>query len=301
MQGLDQGQDQAERFGLAKTPQRCSTESRITGEHAMETFFGTGEQQAMLRRGRCTYEVVKDDPRLTYYGRTVGIADPAQANVDALESLVRLQGAAHYACVLLDQADALEADIAARGLSVTRYARWSGKDTALIAADAMIAQTPLPADVTAVIIDAASSDADLERLHDVASSCGVLLPAPSVLRGQTRDGLAVIGVDESGMAVCCAAAAYAYHPAHPTLGQQVWWGMLATRPARRSERLALVLGAMAMKAMHDRFGAADFFTGVQPGNGPSEAVCAKLGLTEEESTTLTVVDPKALASGKLTK
>ncbi len=80
-----------------------------------------------------------------------------------------------------------------------------------------------------------------------------------------------------------------------------WWGMLATAPERKGQRLALILGAIVMRQMGDRFGFEQFFTGVQPGNAPSEAVCRKSGLAPDGTATITVVDPTMLAGGKLTR
>jgi len=77
--------------------------------------------------------------------------------------------------------------------------------------------------------------------------------------------------------------------------------MLATRPDRKGQRLALILGAMAMREMHVRYGIRRFFTGVQPGNAPSEAVCTRMGLRPKGRATLTVVDPTVLPGGKLTR
>jgi RimJ/RimL family protein N-acetyltransferase len=76
--------------------------------------------------------------------------------------------------------------------------------------------------------------------------------------------------------------------------------MLATDPERRGQKLALILGALAMQQMHQRFGFASFMTGVQPGNAPSEAVCRASGLQDRGRAILTVVDSAVLPGGKLT-
>lgn len=53
--------------------------------------------------------------------------------------------------------------------------------------------------------------------------------------------------------------------------------------------------------MQTSFGFADFMTGVEPGNAPSEAICARMGLTRGQDAVLGCSDPRALASGRVTK
>lgn len=77
--------------------------------------------------------------------------------------------------------------------------------------------------------------------------------------------------------------------------------MLATHPARRGNRLSLVLGAHALIDMETRFGFRAFMTGVEPGNTPSEAVCARVGMSRGDLAIIACTDPLALASGRMTK
>jgi len=58
-----------------------------------DEFFGTESQQNMLRKGRATYDLLSSDPRLTYYGRTVGISRYGPDTDNTFESLICLQGA----------------------------------------------------------------------------------------------------------------------------------------------------------------------------------------------------------------
>ena len=77
--------------------------------------------------------------------------------------------------------------------------------------------------------------------------------------------------------------------------------MLATDDSRRGEGIALVLGAMAMLRMNEAFGYTDCFTGIRAGNAPSEALCAKLGLSPSDTLVLIAIDPAMLAGGRVTK
>lgn len=77
--------------------------------------------------------------------------------------------------------------------------------------------------------------------------------------------------------------------------------MLATRPDRKGERLALILGAIALREMQRRHGIERFFTGVTEGKTASEAVCRRSGFAPRGRSIISPVDPGVLQGGKLTK
>lgn len=267
-----------------------------TDEH-----FGTEAQRALLARGCHAYALLRDDPRFTYYGRTVCLASPESGDMAMLASLTRLQGSSHYARVanadLPRHAEAAHAE----GLAVTHYARWEGDEAAHDAARAILRDYPLPDDLVTEWIDGDAPPERLASLAEVALPCGVLPPAGAVLRGQARPGLALIARDRDGTPVACAGAAAYLHADHPLGHEEYWWGMLATHPARRGQRLALILGAMALRAMQERYGFSRVFTGVEPGNLASEAVCRRMGLTRSDTSTLSVADSTLLPGGRMTK
>jgi hypothetical protein len=265
-----------------------------------DSFFGTDAQQALLRRGRALYDLLQDAPNISYYGRTVGLLRPEPGSLDTLERLIAIQGSSTYSDLTREEASALRLELDARGYSVTRYDAWEGDDDALKAARRVLSSHALPEDIRVVTLDADAAETDLAALAGVALSCGVLPIAGSMLRGQTRPGVGLVALDANGRAVCCAAAAAFARDDDPKRGDQCWWGMLATDPDRRGQKLALILGALAMQQMHQRFGFASFMTGVQPGNTPSEAVCRASGLEDRGRAILTVVDSAVLPGGKLT-
>lgn len=265
-----------------------------------DEFFGTGSQQALLMRGQNKFAITSEDPRFTYYGRTVGVADNTDDGHAIVSALAQLQGASHYGCVNDADVVPLRAMLEKDGLSTTHFARWVATEVTTARAEQIIANYPLPSDITVFWLSQDSPKADLQKLADVALSCGVLPPSGAVLRGVARPALALVAVDRTGSPVSCAGSSAICHPEHPQFGRQAWWGMLATSETRRGEKLALILGAMALLQMRERFGFETFFTGVQPGNGSSEAVCKKMGFAPNGTSVITVVDPKAIPGGKLT-
>ncbi|WP_298434240.1 N-acetyltransferase [uncultured Jannaschia sp.] len=263
--------------------------------------FGTDEQRALLRRGRAMAELVAGDPRYSYYGRTVGLMTPEDGDLDRLSALIRVQGNASYAAVPTDDAAAIAGDLTARGFVPVRYDTWEGGADALEAARDVVARHELPDDLTLVTLDAATAPGTVASFAAMALGCGVLPLSGDVMRGAAGPAICVAAVDGAGAVMSCAASAAYAHPDHPTCGGQAWWGMLATDPARRGERLALILGAHAMLEMARRFELSRFMTGVARGNAPSEAVCRRMGLAVAGHEVVGAADPGALAGGRMTK
>lgn len=269
--------------------------------HETQDDFGTQAQRALLRRGRALYDLLRDDPRMSYYGRAVGLAAPTGNTLEMLHDLVTLQGNGSIGKVsdaeFADLRDAIEG----RGLSTTHYARWLGQDAARDAARNVLRDTPLPDDLTVHRTGPEAPHETLAQLAHVALTCGVLPPAGAVLRGQSKPGLGLVALDAAGKGVACAGAASYLHPDHPEGRRQCWWGMLATLPERRGARLSLILGAMALLDIQERYGFTEIFTGIEPGNTASEAVCTRLGLHPEGTHVLSVADPAQLPGGRMTK
>ena len=150
-------------------------------------------------------------------------------------------------------------------------------------------------------IDADTPSTVLASLADMALGCGVLPLAGEVLRGLLNPVVCLVAQDREGKVVSCGASAGFAHPDHPVLGRQAYWGMLATDPAWRGRKLALILGAHAMLSMSRNHGIDAFITGVEPGNTPSEGVCARLMLARSGASILGCADPRSLRGGRMTK
>lgn len=263
--------------------------------------FGSDEQRALLRRGRAMADLTREDPRYSYYGRTVLLSTPEDGDIDQLAALCRLQGYSSYSCVPVADIDAVKQGLDTRGLAAMHYLRWEGSNTALVAAGAILAEHTLPTDLRLVRLDANTPADVMTSLAEMCLGCGVLPASGDVLRGLMFPAVCLVAMDDARRVVSCAASARYAHPGHPTLGRQAWWGMLATDPARRGERLALILGAMAMQGMEQTSGLGNFMTGVVSGNTASEAVCKRLGLAPSGQAIVGAADPMSLTSGQMTK
>ena len=266
-----------------------------------DEFFGNDDQRAVLRRGRGLADLLGQDKRYSYYGRTVGLPDQEDGSIDHLAALAIVQGSTNYGAVPLGQVEAVKAAMVARGLVPMQYDKWEGSRSAIAAARQVVATHSLPEDLTMLRLDASTPDGHLASLAEMALGCGVLPPCGEVLRGILRSAVCLVAIDRTSKVVSCAASSAFAHEDHPKHGRQAWWGMLATDPVRRGQRLSVVLGAHALLEMETRFGFGDFMTGVEPGNAPSEAVCARMGLSKGQYAIIGCADPRALASGRMTK
>ncbi|WP_439122417.1 N-acetyltransferase [Marivita sp.] len=266
-----------------------------------DEFFGNDDQRAVLRRGRAMAALLGQDRRYSYYGRTVGLVGVEDGDTELLAALAIAQGNAAYGAVPSTQVDAIKTSLAAQDLVPVQYDKWQGSGSAIRAAQRIVSTHTLPDDLTMRQLDRSTPHGYLDSLAEMALGCGVLPLCGEALRGLFRPAVCLVAVDPTSKVVSCAASSAFAHEDHPEHGKQAWWGMLATDPERRGQRLSLILGAHALLQMEALFGFGDFMTGVEPGNAPSESVCAKMGLARGDTSIIGCADPRALAGGRMTK
>lgn len=120
------------------------------------------------------------------------------------------------------------------------------------------------------------------------------------MRGRARRGVNLVASDELGRPIASASSFVLHHPSSPH-ANDVFWGMLATRPDRRGEKIALVLGAMTIVHMWEREGARGFMTGVREDNVSSRALCTRLDVTDSDWIYAQCIDPHLLRSSTITR
>lgn len=268
---------------------------------ALETFFGTADQKALLRKGFCAHQLFSDQPHFTYYGRTVGITSLSDEPLETLIALARLQGNSSLATLTQDEAITVVPAVEAKGLSANIFASWASKANCLENARALLSKRKLPKELSLEWLTPSSSNETRQNLADLALSVGVLPPNLAVLTGEVKPGVCAMALYKDGQVVSCAAAAMYRNQEPEGSKKQAWWGMLSTRRDQRGRGLSVILGAAVMVEMASRYGYTDFFTGVTPGNTPSEAVCARMGLFDEGTLILSAVDPTLMPGGRMTK
>jgi len=263
-------------------------------------FFGNTDQQAVMRKAAALWQIVADDKRFQTHGRVVGINHSEGAGIETHAALARLQGAAPNSGMPASEAAQYAHDLEAAGFKTDRFEEWQGDETPVEAARAVLAQNRLADDLTPVFVDEHTPPEELSALAEFTQSCEVLLPMGKFMRGIGCRSVCIYARDGNGAPVGSTASVASAHPDSAT-GHTAWWGMLATDVARRGEKIALILGAMSIIAMHERHGFSSFSTGIRQGNSASERLCTKLGLSPMGKAVIVAIDPAVFAGSKMTK
>ena len=268
---------------------------------SFQTIFGSDAQRTLLSKGASAYHLFRDKPGYTYYGRTVGITCLQDVPFENVIALARLQGNSTCGRLTKEEAKTVIPAAEAVGLTANTFALWSSTPNCLANAQQILASRHLPDDLVLEWLTPETPNNKRQSLADLTLSVGVLPPDLSVLTGETKPGVCAMVSDAHGNVVSCAATAE--YTNTDVIGKKApaWWGMLATHKDQRARGLSLYLGATVMIEMANRYGHTEFFTGVTPGNAPSEAVCKRMALVEEGALILAAVDASVLPGGRLTK
>lgn len=269
-------------------------------ENNRSEYFGTSSQQQLQRRADHLWTLVSDNPDYACHGRAVSLVQETETNLDQQIALARLQGASARDEVRKDIARDRRLALEAQGLIVDENIKWQGQADTLKAARSVIAENALRDDLEIVSVDSNTSVSDMAKLDELTQNCEVLLPMGSFLRGERSPSVCLFAKDRQGNIVGSTASVAQFHPDHAKAGT-AWWGMLATHTSRRGERIALILGAHSLIAMHERFGFQDFFTGIREGNVPSAKLCEKLGLSATDNIVQFTIDPTVFGGSQITK
>jgi hypothetical protein len=265
-----------------------------------DEYFGSPDRIALARRSANLWLLLRENPRYAYYGRLVALSDPGHDTADILFAMAKLQGAAISYFYPAHAAKSLFAQLEERNLATDRHELYYGGEAALAASRRAQQDFALPADLS---VSAINSDTPRELVRGVAElcqSCDVMPVPGSIMRGQVRSGICLVAIDQDRRPVATASSYMVNHPSSPH-AKDAFWGMLATRPDRRGEKIALVLGARAIAHMWERHGARGFMTGVRSGNLSSQALCNKLGVTASDLIYASCMDREVFAESSITK
>ena len=264
-------------------------------------LIGPEPAVAMMQRGLAMRRILRNDPRFSSYGRIVYLIDPEDDAEEVMMALAGVQGAGNSHFFPKSRVDAAYARFEAAGFVTDRHEHFIGyvKDSAP-AARAILSAHAMPSDLEVVRIGPDTPHALLVETADLMQSCGVMPVPGRAMRGALVPGIVLVAMDKAGAVVATAASFLPNHPksARPA---HAFWGMLATRPDRRGQKIALILGAQAMLHMAETHGALSFSTGVRADNGSSQALCHKLAVRDSDWVFGQCLNPALVGGGRLTK
>ena len=265
-----------------------------------DEYFGDPERIALAKRSASLWKLLKEDPRFAFQGRIVVLSEPSDDMVEIMVDLAKLQGGS--VCNYFPEQDAERtiSELEDRGLRVVEHVHLRGDQTCLDASHAALATYALPEDISVIAIDETTSSEFVGEVAEMSESCGVM-PAPGwVMRGNGPAGILLVAKNALGEPVACAGS-FMCHPKGSSRATDAFWGMLATRPDRRGQRIAFLLGAKAIIHMWDAHNARGFITGVSAQNPSSMALCKKIGLSETGWCYISCIDETLFASASITK
>jgi hypothetical protein len=265
-----------------------------------EEFFGSPAKVSLMRRSQTLWLLLRDDPRFSYYGRTIFVSGERPDTARLIASLARLTGASFATFFPKSSVVALFAELHSLGLSTDRHEHFRGGDEAYAVAKQTVREVAIPSGLSLVRIGSQSGSNLLKELADLWEECGVMPVPGSVMRGLSQRGVVFVAIDRQGKPVS-AASSFAMHHPDSIHANDVFWGMLATSPEWRGMKLGLLLGAHAIIHMWENEGARGFSTGVRAENHPSRALCKKLAVRDTDWIYASCIDPELLGSNSITK
>lgn len=181
-----------------------------------------------------------------------------------------------------------------------RHEQLHGGEAALAASHKTLETFALPKDLTVMALDENTPAKLVFEVAELCQSCEVMPVPGSIMRGVTKKGICLVAVDGRGRPAGTASSYILHHSESPR-SRDVFWGMLATQPERRGEKIALLLGAQAIRYMWEKHGARGIMTGVRAENESSQVLCNKLGLSSTQWICASCIDPEVLGESSVTK
>jgi hypothetical protein len=263
-------------------------------------YYGSPDNIAAMKRGAALWSLLKNDQRFAFYGRLVAASQPLENTAEVISSLARLQGGAPCYFFPKSEIDTLNSELKEKGFSTDRFEHFLGEEAAYAAARQALQNYSLPSDLVVKRLDKETPGDFVGKVVELMESCEVMPVPASYLRGSQGNGICLVATDNNDMPIAAATSIF-LHPSASPYAKTVFWGMLATRPDRRGQKIALLLGAQAIVHMWEEKGARGFMTGVRNDNLSSITLCNRLGVTDTNCAYAVCIDPQTLGRKSVTK
>ena len=266
----------------------------MDGPAGEDELFGAEFQIAGMRKAAALWSLVRDDPRFCYYGRMVSLNGPQEGLAGRLAAMTMLQGYASCQFFPAARYEAEAIEVAAKsGYETGRWEQYWGRETALETSETFLKTFAPPAGVTLCEVGPDTAADTVAAVARLQMACGVMPVPGRIMRGIGRKGVCLYAETAAGEVAAAGASFQAYHP-ESDRADEAFWGMLATHPDWRGQRLACWMGAEAIRRMHRRHGINGFSSGVKADNAASQSMCRRLGVEPSRYIYFAVSDPVAL-------
>lgn len=240
-------------------------------------FFGNEAQIKLQRISLRLWPFLKNHPRLSFAGRSVGVDDP---KIDEVENLVGLTETLGFLAIMFiggDVVDELRSGLEQNGLDVGTWQQLMSNSETESMCRSVLASHQLPSGYQVERISASTPREKLKNFQNLMHSNGVA-PLPGFfLRGQEVPAIAEMIVTSQGEVVAAGASVFRHNPNGP-ISKAAHVGYLATDLNHRGKSFAKLLLARVILASFEEFGAELVHTGVKADNVPSHRVCRSCGL-----------------------
>lgn len=256
-------------------------------------YFGGAPFDSVQLKSDQLWPSLKGNPNYCFHGRAIGLAEGSLANLDLLMPIVTSTGVGICDFVPAREAEEMQSRLSEMGFITDRMEMWVSNQSTIETSRGVIATVSLSGTDETAFVNDETSTSELELLDNFTREHGTSLPMESFLRGREKPAVCVYARESDGRVFATSASVGQYHDDHAR-SDMAYWGMLAKREDKRGQGAALLMGAHAIVAMHDRNGLKRFLTPIKDGNTASERLCSKLGFSRQEFAGLLAIDPSIL-------
>jgi hypothetical protein len=265
-----------------------------------DIIYGTPHQINVVKRSTALWALLRNDPRLSFQGRTVSLADATLGGPDIVIALARLEGYSSCHFVPYNEASSYTDAYEVAGLNPAIWNQFWGRETALTASKEFLSDYTHPNGLTLKTVTDSSTDDTIRAICETSVNAGVLPVPGSIMRGKDPKGIMLYVEDQDNRVLAAGGAYMSYHPNSPRF-DEAFWGMLATHEAARGQRLACWLGAELIMRMADQYGARGFSSGVKSDNPASQAMCKRLGVNPSDMVYAGATAPLLMGNAPITR
>lgn len=213
-------------------------------------------------------------------GRMLGCDDPERLGWEQLSELLRREGALAFRLLPASGKERLRDRLAEDGF---RFDTWdvftAPAETAMAAARGILGNA-LPSNIHSVALGRDPEGNLVRSLQNFILGAGIVPFSGSQLLGLRSPATTVALADDTGRWVA-AAHCYLPHNRHSAYRDWAWGGLVCVDPARRGQRLGVMVNALIVQAAIESLGAAWIYELVSAGNQPSRRMVETCGLRHD--------------------